>query len=117
MIRAGTFMYANIDSAADALPTGSTDGRWPIVEGARARRLTPVSRALRVRGPIYREFVGPMEEQISRVLGSHEPPSMITKDLSLTVTLQRMHRAIVLLAAEIDRTDSGSRFPPAPGAV
>jgi hypothetical protein len=55
-----------------------------------------------------------MEEQISRVLGSHDPPSMITRDLSLTVTLQRMHRAIVLLAAAIDGSDPGGTLPPAP---
>ena len=58
--------------------------------------------------------MGPLEEQITRVLGSHEPPSMITRDLSLTVTLQRMHRAIVLLAAAIDRSDGDAKLPPAP---
>jgi len=41
---------------------------------------------------------------------------MITRDLSLTVTLQRMHRAIVLLAAAIDGTDAGVKLPPAPPA-
>jgi hypothetical protein len=60
--------------------------------------------------------MGPLETQIARILGSHEPPSLITRDLSLTVTLQRMHRAIVLLAAEIDKTDRGHPFPPAPDA-
>ena len=61
--------------------------------------------------------MGPLEEQISRVLGSHEPPSVITRDLGLTVPLQRMHRAIVLLAAAIDKTDDGGgTFPPAPEA-
>jgi hypothetical protein len=58
--------------------------------------------------------MGPLEEQVARILGSHDPPSMITRDLSLTVTLQRMHRAIVLLAAEIDKADGGRPFPPAP---
>ena len=57
-----------------------------------------------------------MEEQISRVLGSHDPPSMITRDLSLTVTLQRMHRAIVLLAAAIDGGEPRATLPPAPEA-
>ena len=60
--------------------------------------------------------MGPLEEQITRVLGSHDPPSMITRDLSLTVTLQRMHRAIVLLAAAIDGADTGEKLPPAPPA-
>jgi len=55
-----------------------------------------------------------MEEQISRVLGSHDPPSLITRDLSLTVTLQRMHRAIVLLAAAIDGAEADEPRPPAP---
>lgn len=59
--------------------------------------------------------MGPLEDQISRVLGSHEPPSMITRDLSLTVTLQRMHRAIVLLAAAIDEGAPAGSLPPAPG--
>jgi hypothetical protein len=64
---------------------------------------------------VYRAAVGPLEEQISRVLGSHDPPSMITRDLSLTVALQRMHRAIVLLAAAIDETRAGESESPAPG--
>ena len=67
-----------------------------------------------VRNREYRGYVGPLEEQITRVLGSHDPPSMITRDLSLTVMLQRMHRAIVLLAAAIDGTDAGAKLPPAP---
>ena len=58
--------------------------------------------------------MGPLEEQITRVLGSHDPPSMITRDLSLTVTLQRMHRAIVMLAAAIDGAPGGPQLPPAP---
>jgi hypothetical protein len=58
--------------------------------------------------------VGPLEEQISHVLGGHDPPSMITRDLSLTVALQRMHRAIVLLAAAIDEIRTGESPPPGP---
>jgi hypothetical protein len=76
----------------------------------------PGSVHARIRTADYREFVGPLEEQITRILGSHDPPSMITRDLSLTVTLQRMHRAIVLLAAAIDGTDAGGKLPPAPPA-
>jgi len=41
---------------------------------------------------------------------------MITRDLALTVTLQRMHRAIVLLAAAIDGGDIGGGLPPPPEA-
>ena len=41
---------------------------------------------------------------------------MITRDLSLTVTLQRMHRAIVLLAAAIDGEAAAEKLPPAPPA-
>lgn len=59
--------------------------------------------------------MGPVENEIARILGSHDPPSMITRDLHLTVTLQRMHRAIVLLAAEVDKGDRGAA-PPAPDA-
>ena len=59
--------------------------------------------------------MGPLEQRISQALGGHEPPSMITRDLGLTVTLQRMHRAIVLLAAAIDDADPRPQFPPAPG--
>jgi hypothetical protein len=58
--------------------------------------------------------VGPLEQEISRVLGSHDPPSLITRDLSLTVALQRMHRAIVLLAAAIDEIGTGESPPPGP---
>jgi hypothetical protein len=39
---------------------------------------------------------------------------MITRDLSLTVALQRMHRAIVELAAAIDEIRSGESPPPGP---
>jgi hypothetical protein len=39
---------------------------------------------------------------------------MITRDLSLTVVLQRMHRAIVLLAAAIDELRTGESPPPGP---
>ena len=58
--------------------------------------------------------MGPLEEQISHVLGGHDPPSVITRDLSLTVTLQRMHRAIVLLAKAIDGGDTAAPLPPPP---
>jgi hypothetical protein len=58
--------------------------------------------------------MGPVEQRISQVLGGNEPPSMITRDLGLTVTLQRMHRAIVLLAAAIDDSNDHPEFPPAP---
>jgi hypothetical protein len=39
---------------------------------------------------------------------------MITRDLSLTVALQRMHRAIVLLAAAIDEVRTGEGPPAGP---
>ena len=56
--------------------------------------------------------MGPLEQRISQMLGGHEPPSMITRDLGLTVTLQRMHRAIVLLAAAIDDAERPPGVPP-----
>ncbi|MGH2851404.1 MAG: hypothetical protein ACRDLP_12385 [Solirubrobacteraceae bacterium] len=59
--------------------------------------------------------MGPLEEQIGRILGSHEPPSMISRDLSVTVALQRMHRAIITLAAAIDGAEqTDANFPPGP---
>jgi hypothetical protein len=58
--------------------------------------------------------MGPLEQRVSQMLGGHEPPSVITRDLGLTVTLQRMHRAIVLLAAAIDDAGDRPEFPPAP---
>ena len=88
---------------------------WPIVPyprcvSGRIRRATALPGA----DLDYRGSVGPLEEQIARVLGSHDPPSMITRDLSLTVALQRMHRAIVLLAAAIDEVRTGEGPPAGP---